>query len=282
MSFSPSPFKLTEYENNLVQTRSFMFSSNPLRTEKLEQLIQIVNGNSTDELNRKGIIAELLAIDLISEHMNKYFSSENPFYEGKIITGRQSFLINSNKNYLAKLITENRIVILKKNQKQFEDNKFGFINIAEIDGLYMIKKVENDRTRKKEKKLIVVETKSSDAKINANHVNENIVIPLQKMYGNIDISYLLVGFKEELYDDEQLNILNNKLKETYNNLRELNTEFNVIHFPFKKEEFNIFMLKFESQRTGIYNAKAKYNSNNSHLELTLQNGKILKGNFTPE
>lgn len=279
MNLLPSPFKLTEYENNVVQTRGFIFSKNPLRDENLENMISRFNGNSTDEVNRRGIIAELLAVDLISTHLDAYFANENPFFEGGIIKGREGFLINSKGKYSAKLISENRIVILKKDKRSIEENKFGFLNIAEIDGLYMLKRVTHeDKTKRKEKKLIVVETKSSDARINPIHIAEDIILPLQKMY-DMPISYLLVGFKEDIYADEEYNKLNNGLKETYYNLKELGIEFCAVHFPFKKEEFSSFASRLESERTGIYTGKARYNTNNSYLELMLPDGKIIRGSF---
>ena len=83
----------------------------------------------------------------------------------------------------------------------------------------MLKRVHHeDKTKRKEKKLIVVETKSSEARVNPIHIAEDIIMPLQKMY-DMPISYLLVGFKEDLYLDENYNALNNGLKETYYNLK---------------------------------------------------------------
>ncbi len=279
MTFLPSPFKLTEFETDVIQTRGFITLNSPLRQENLESMIKRVNGNSTDELNRKGIIAELIAVDLISSHLDVYLANDNPFFEGGIIRGKDGFLINSKGKYSAKLISENRIVILKKDKKNIEENKFGFQNIAEIDGLYMLKRVNHeDKTKRKEKKLIVVETKSSEARVNPIHIAEDIIMPLQKMY-DMPISYLLVGFKEDLYLDENSNKLNNGLKETYYNLKELGTEFSTIHFPFKKEEFSFFVSKFESLRSGVYIGKARYNHNNSYLELMLPDGRVLTGSF---
>ncbi len=278
MIFLPNPFNLIEYEQDVIQTKSFMSKSNPLKSINLETLISRINSNMGDELNRKGILAELIANDLILEHMDKYFYNENPFYEGTLIGGRENYIINSNKKYIAKLITENRILILRKDKDNCDYDKFGFKNIAEIDGLYMIKKIQSDKTKKKEKKLIVIETKSSEVKLNSDHISQDIILPLQKMY-NMPISYLVVGFKEDLYIDDQLNILSNPLKRIYYNLKNNGIDFNVIHFPFKKEDFNTFALKLEHLRTGIITVKAKYNSKTSKIELIYPDGKILTGNF---
>lgn len=292
--YFPMPFRLTEFEDQVVQTRRFVSSQNPLRHETLEKMVLRTNKyretidiyQENDETrkkvesNRKGIVAELLAIDLFSEHMSRYFTQNNPLFEGTLITGKEGYNINSTQRYCAKLITENRIVILKKPKDFVEDNKFGYQNIAEIDGLYMIKKhhTEEDKTIKKEKRLVVIETKSSDIRINPIHLHENILKRLEKMYKN-PISYLVVGFKEDMYIDEQLNILNPHLKDIYHILKNEGHEFGVIHFPFKKEEFYAFFRAYEDLRNGIHAGKWQYNKDNSKLKLLYPNGEVVSGTF---
>ncbi len=273
MNFFNYPFLLSETENGIQQKFSFLNGKEILSEKNLEKLITLsYNFGVNDYTNLQGLVAEILANQLLEESIGKSLYVENKI-SGKIISGKENYLINSNKIYFAKLLFRNRIVILKKETFFEDDTKFGFRNVAEIDGLYIIKKERKDRNLKH---FIAIETKSGDIKLNAEHIKKDIIFPLQKMYKN-DISYIVVGFKENLYTDSKLNILNTKLNEIFYSLKGEGINFTAIHFPFSKEDFVSFISKIESERTGIYSGKGIYNSKSEVIEILLQNGEKIKG-----
>ena len=210
MDFYQIPFELHENSTSLIQPRTLLQQKNLLSQENLEKTIQTLNGtNIGDYTHLKGLAAEIIGRDLLQYSLEK----ENfGFVEGKFIEGNKDFVINSSKNYVAKLKAQNQVIILKpeenKDKTDDDNSKFGYKNIAEIDGLYLFKKKYHHKKNKK--KLMVVEIKSGEIHITPEHVISDICKPLQEMYG-IPVAYFLIGFKENLYQNCESNILNNYL-----------------------------------------------------------------------
>ena len=274
MEFFTHPFTLSQTPRGISQKFYFPDSKSILNEKTLEELLNMsYRIKTSDSKNLQGIIAEILANQLFLEHFEKNFS-DNLLISGKIISGVENYLINSNHKYFAKLLSENRVVILKK-ENNIDENKFGFRNIAEIDGLFMVKR---KREEKNQKHLIAVESKSGIIKLNAEHILNDIIRPLQDMY-QTTVSYFLIGFKDELYSHPRLNLLEPKLEEIYYKLKEENIKFTAVHFPFSKAEYFSFMSKIESKRTGIYPGLVLYDTNLETIKITLKDGRILEGKF---
>lgn len=279
MDFFPLPYKPVMYKTHIVQPRTFT-GPDQLSNENLEEIILKFDGEIPDEKNLKGIVAEIIANSLVRESFKSYLDPKLHIY-GNLVKGREGFLINTNHDYLAKLITQNRIVILKKEENNSDDEKFGFRNIAEIDGLYIAA-----RRRHKnfvEKKLFVIESKSGEIKMDPQHIREDIIRPLEEMYES-PVTYMLIGFKDFMYrkKDAELNSFNNKLYTLWRDLNELNIDFMPMHFPFSHQHFESFVEKLNRRITGITSTRAKYFEAEKKIELYLPDGSVLKGSFTPE
>lgn len=277
MDFFPLPYQLNIFDDNIIQKYSFIRPNNLFSDFGLENIIQrsIFNNVENDRINISGIAGEYLAQKIYEINLNSTLNKLNN-YEGKFIDGKIGYLINSSDKYLAKLIGENRVVILKKEKSYDNENKFGFRNIAEIDGLYQIKK---NQSNKNIKKYIAMEVKTGSTKIKASHIIKDIIFPLRRMY-RVPVSYTLIGFKSEIYFDVKKNILNNYLTKLAEELFIENIEFTFMHFPFEKEEFFNFVEKIESKISNTIKGTAVYYKTKNIIEIESPDG-LIKGKFIP-
>jgi len=274
MDFFTLPFELSIYDDNFYQKHSLIRPQNLFSNNDLEMIIErVIFNNIGNRTNIAGIAGEYIAQKLydfnMTSYLNKLISSEGKFVDGKV-----GYLINNSEKYLAKLIGKNRIVILRKEKSYDIEKKFGFKNVAEIDGLYQVKK---NKFRKNMKKYIAMEIKTGNSKMKAKHILQNIIIPLKKMY-KVPICYTLIGFKDEIYKDSQKNILNRYMAQLAENLFISNVEFTFMHFPFNKVEFNNFVEKIENKVSNTVKGKAIYYKNNDIVEIEGPNG-IIRGKF---
>ncbi len=278
MTFFTNPFQMIESGGKIIQTKSFINPKIPLFSkENLEKVLETIttNSNSEDFSNIRGLAGEILATTLFENTMDLIISNQ-PRINGKFIqeNGKKGYVVNSSQNHIAKLISQNRIVILEKKETEIS-KKFGFKNIAEIDGLYIVKK-ENER--KNLKLFYAIETKTGNAKMSAEHIAEDIVYPLSSMY-NSQINYIMIGFKEQLYSNRKNNTLTRTMGNLYMELKEAGVSSSFIHFPFEKERFLQFTNELESQISGKIKGKAIYDINTQNIEFIGPDGNKIKGKF---
>ena len=282
------PFLLKKYNNSLVQTHTLIGQNSVLKKDNVENILDKVKWQCPiKNRNTKSQIAEIIANEMFEETM-KFHLRRMPMYEGKIIRGKQDFIINSNGNYIAKLNGGERVFILKnkKSNDNFEDDpKFGISNEAELDGLYILKRKFKGNNRKC---LFAMETKTGDAKLNSQHII-NVTNRLSSLWG-FQSHYVLVGFRDELYskrfkendDERKINYLKRGLEEVYYKLKNHGVEFIPIHFPFSKSEFDFHIKRIDEERTGVLSCDARYDSGSGYMEIKDRWGNVQKGTFIPE
>lgn len=268
---------------NYHQTSVLSFNSNPFNKDNMEEILSKIALNQLNEkINIRGLVAEILAIKAIEDTFASRVYFNLPNVEGYFIRSQGRFNINVSNKYVANMHPESeRVYILRKDDSNGSNEpKFNF-RVAEIDGIYLLKK--RDAT-KNLKEYFAIEVKSGNVNLTSTHIIKNIIEPLKRMYKS-DFTYILVGFREFLYSEtrkeEQQNILNPQIKRMKETLERHNIRFIPIHFPFSRREFEDFTRQIEERRTGMVKGSGYvFDQNNGEIKLQLPNGRTLSGNIT--
>lgn len=250
------PFALRESNNGIYQCYKFIKPRNIFTKGRLEQIISKValNPNISNSFSGiQGVVGENIARDLFSYHMKALLEKQFPQYQGKLIRNDQDYIIKKQEGspYIAKLLHRDQVVILgdkKELEKELEDDdeKFGLKNIAELDGLYHVKKQEENS--KNGRYLIVLETKTGSDTFDPHRIQNNIINPLQELY-KAPVGYLVIGFEDELYshNPRESKKLNEKFQFLYETFQQKNIPFSCIHFPFEKKRLVEFSRNVEQR-----------------------------------
>ena len=244
------PFPLKETSQGLYQRYTFIRPRNIFTKGRLEKIISKIALNpniANSSSGIQGIIGEQVGRDLFSYHMKALLEKKFSHFEGKMIRNDKDYVINKNQNYLAKLLNRDQVVILSDKQRfNCNEGKYGLENIAEIDGLYLVKRIQ--KNQKNGKRLIVLETKTGSDSFNPQKIESTIINPLQELY-DTPVSYLVIGFEEELYTSHKRHNhrVNEKFTFLYDSFKEKNIDFSCIHFPFEKKRLLEFSRDVEKQ-----------------------------------
>lgn len=273
------PFKVKEFGQEFLQSRCFIKKRTLFQEKNIEFILsQVLKYSFSDKVNIKGLVAEVLGYQLF-EHSMHHFLSQNSNYDGNMINVKKDYILKSNFPFLIKADENSRIFILKEDDKKIEnDSKFGFKKYAELDALFLLKKL-NETKNKRE--FFPIEIKSGSININLEYIYNQIISPLELVW-KTPVHYVLIGFKDEMYLNSKNNQLNPKLKEICSTLRELGNDFIPIHFPFSKQELSEVVDQILINKTGIGDYKASYDINSKKLILTSPLGNRIRGTFIPD
>ena len=140
--------------------------------------------------------------------------------------------------------------------------------------------IKNEKI-KKGREFIAIEAKTGVINSKPEHIINDIIYPLEEIY-KAKIHYMLIGCKNFIYSDHNYNILNNRTKKIYDEVKNSGKSIFIAHFPFDRKYLNTTTKNILSNLSGIYQGNSIYDSNNSNIEITLNNGKVLRGKFFPE
>ena len=269
----------------LLQQKGLLRPDDLFSEENIEEIIERISmKNLDDSKGIQGLVGEYLSIKCLEKTM-EYHMRNSHNLRGGFFKAAEDYNINSSRRYTATMHSNFENVFILRNTRSgsefFDDPKFGLHKLSEIDGLYSIEEISLSNENRRA--LYVVETKTGDIiRLRPDHVINNIINPLRDMYKGIPVKYVLVGLKEEMYENS-LNSIKGYLEDFHKLLVKEEIPFLPTHFPFNSSELNSFIRKVEEKRTGFFvGGKYKYNKETSSLELTMQDGSVVEGTFIPK
>lgn len=275
------PFGLTKYDGNYHQTQGPIMPDMLLSRSSLEKIIEeTLLKEKSDQVDIRGILGERLAIKILEKEFEK-ITRVNSSLIIKQIGENSHYLLNSSRKYILKNSGGNRYVILRKDNIRDKKtrSKFGFTNVAEFDGFFMFKTSLGKRTQRR---FLALETKTGEIKLSSNHVLEDIILPLEKMY-ECPIHYMLIGFKENMYSNKKTNKLNKTVRKFYEGFpTKYRDRIHVSHFPFQRISLEAPISEIEDTLKNRVRGRASLDIASKKITIVTPLGRIYRGTFTKE
>lgn len=274
-----NPYLPEKNSNGEIFSKNNLFEPEDIFSQKnLERILYLLDISNFKQSRDPGFeIGEILANQVIdyniSDRTNKHLDSSSNLIK---FTGKKDYVINSNGNYIAKIIGGHNIVILKKkrNDNKNKKYKFNFKVLSEFDGLYQVKRNNSGFSKKI---YYPIEAKTGVTSMNKRHIFEDIILPLRELY-DTQINYVMVGFEDRMYKDKDNLIYSNSIQEINLYLEDNGVKFYPLVFPFSSNKFRNFVSEIEKKRKGYDVIKyGTFNSKTNQTVFILPDGREVKG-----
>lgn len=274
-----NPYLPEKNSKGEIYSKNNLFEPEDIFSQKnLERILYLLDVSNFKQSRDSGFeIGEILANQIIdyniSDRTDKHLDSSSNLIK---FTGKKDYVINSNGNYIAKILGGHNIVILKKNRNEVKNkkDKFNFKVLSEIDGLYQVKRNNSGFSKKI---YYAIEAKTGVTSINKRHIFEDIILPLRELY-DTQINYVMMGFEDRMYKDKENKIYSNSIQEINLYLEDNGVKFYPLVFPFSSNKFRNFVGEIEKRRKGYEVIKyGTFDSKTNQSVFILPDGREVKG-----